>query len=478
MANVSDNDQIVRKLGDKLKYGQLKDVAYPSHRILNETNQRSGSTFHPQQQVEFTFPQDKLNEFVDINDSLRIKWPVTVTADAYLDRAGAYSTWEKLEIYQGSQMLTNVNKENLLICALKDMGQISESYAGSTGKNQEGFEKGLLRGEKLLAGVEREFMMSIHCSDLAMTTPKRDLYLGSKQDITIRITLAHQDISLYTDAGGASTYSVTEPRLITNNTYMEEVTMKAIDMVVKNQYQMLSGSYEHADFVITAGSPSANLKLPFAKKSMERIIFTVRQSSTVSNIAKMSLGGRTTGNMIDFQFKVKGKNVPQSPIRIENDGTEVFWHLLQADNVSSSQQLGNDLMNAFDVSTYGPQSTNPEVVSTNPFMKNCLVGENGSYGKGLNATAPEASDIGKFLGGLSFESSLVSNNGSPLYSGVNTTSGDMYFNCHFGNAGAGAFVNPTTGIGTNPQDLTIDFFCLSTEYLYYIQESRAWSDSV
>lgn len=446
------------KLGDKLNFNVLKNSASETRSLSQAIPPRSGVTFQPQQVIEFELPGNRNHEFLDINNNLKIKLKVTCdTAGDTLDRAGAYSFVNKWEWVQNGVVLSSIPKANVLITALSDF-QMSKEYKTSAGRLLEGMDGDYLRGE-IMTTNERIFYLSPLGCDLAMTTPHRMLYLGSGGNITIRLTLESAAVALK----GTGSYTVNRPELLIQSTFLPKETMDQLSQFVKS-YSMLCNSYDHMSAVINANTTSSHIKLSFAKASLERILFTVRPTSHTTGAGKFSLGSRCTGNMSTYQLEIAGEDYPKTAIKVEGSGADSLYHVLQADNIASNYSHGiQGLMNSFDLNA----SNVPVAVQnqkSNPYMLVGSVAAGSTAGNdGSQAANAAASDIGTFVGAVNLESALVTSQGSPLYSGVNTKMGvDVYFKCDFGTTGCIA------------GGVTIDFFALSTELIHLDSETNLW----
>lgn len=456
------------KLGDKLNFNSMKSSAMETKQITQAIPPRSGVSFQPGQVIEFEVPGNRPVEFLDVVNNLRVKLPVTIAgATATLDRGGVYSLVNKWEFIQNGIVLCSLPKANVLITALCDF-QMSAEYKSTTGALLEGFCADALRGAILPVG-EHTFYLAALATDLAMTTPHRSLYMGSSGPITLRLTLETSAIALYGDGATTPTYSVTRPELLLSSTYLFKETMDALDRQVGGNYRMLANSYDHMSAVLVAGTTAANIKLSFAKASLERIIFTIRPAAHTVDKNKFSLGSRGTGTIQTFQLNVAGVDYPQVAIKADDRGSDFLYHLLGADNIASNYTQGiSGLMNAYTLNASGTAGTSvigslPEVEKKNPFIRPGADAGGGNYGKSLGATAAAESDIGTALFAVNLESNLVTSQNSPIYSGINTQRGvDMYFKATF------------TSV---PVDMVIDFFALSTELIYLDRDQNMWSKS-
>ena len=80
------------KLGDKLNFNVMKNSASETRSLSQSIPPRSGVTFTQGQIIEFELAGNRAFEFLDVNNNLKIKLPVTFdNAGDILDRAGAYS---------------------------------------------------------------------------------------------------------------------------------------------------------------------------------------------------------------------------------------------------------------------------------------------------------------------------------------------------------------------------------------------------
>ena len=334
---------------------------------------------------------------------------------------------------------------------------MSKEYKTSAGRLLEGMEGDYLRGE-IVTAAERIYYLSCLGCDLAMTTPHRMLYMGSSGPITIRLTLEAQAVAL----NGAGSYAVNRPELLIQSTFLPTDTMSQLSQFVKS-YSVLCNSYDHMSAVVPAGTTNSHIKLSFAKASLERILFTIRPSAHTTGAAKFSLGSRCTGNLSTYQLEIAGEEYPKTPIKVEGSGADSLYHVLQADNIASNYGHGvQGLMNAYSNNASG-QIAGPQNEKPNPYMRVGAAADGDTAGKSVDATAAAASNIGTFVGAVNLESSLVTSQNSPLYSGINTKNGvDVYWKATFG-SGVPAGV-----------DLTIDFFALSTELVHLDPDTNLW----
>ena len=462
------------KLGDKLNYLSMKSSAMDSRSISSTIPPRSGVNFVGQSGtvIEFDLPGNRQQEFLDLNNNLKFKLPVTLTGgnSGTLDRCGAYGLIQKMEFIQNGTVLCSIPKYNVLITALSDL-QMSQEYKASTGRLLEGMEGDVLRGAPIAGGASRTFFLSPLAVDLAMTTPHRSLWLGTGAAITVRLTLESKDVAFKTvGAGAVVSYSINNPQMLMESTFLERDTMDALDKAVGGQYKMLCNSYDHMSAVVPAATTSSHIKLSFQKASLERILFCIRPTghSTGACNQHFSLGSRGTGNLSEFQVEIAGVDHPQQPVKVEGDGADVFYELLKSDNIASNYDHGlAGLMNSYTVTPAGNGTSSigsePQTAKANPYILPGVAAEGITAGKSQDAGVATPSDIGTFLAGLSFESNLATSNNSPLYSGVNTKGGvDIYFKAKWG---AGV---PVGGV-------TIDFFSMSSELIYVEQDINLYA---
>ena len=455
------------KLGDKLNFNVMKNSASETRSLSQAIPCRSGVTFQSGQLIEWELPGNRPFEFLDLNNNLKIKLPVTFTktddqAKITLDRGGVYSLIQKIEMTQNGVVISSLPKANVLITALSDF-QMSKEYKTSAGRLLEGMEGDYLRGEIVTVNSERIYYLSPLCCDLAQTTPHRMFYMGSGGPVTIRLTLESADVALTRTGNGTCSYTVNRPELLIQSTFLPTQTMDQLSQYVKS-YSMLCNSYDHMSAVVPAGTTSSHIKLSFAKASLERVLFTIRPSAHTTGAEKFSLGSRCTGNLSDFQLEIAGEDYPKTAIKVEGSGADSLYHLLQADNIASNYAHGvQGLMNSFTPSGIAGVSPGPQTSKSNPYMVIGAVAEGTTPGATAEAGGGEASNIGTFVGAVNLESSLVTSQNSPLYSGVNTQRGvDVYWKANWG-AGTPAGV-----------DLTIDFFALSTELVHLDPDTNLW----
>ena len=454
------------KLGDKLNYNSMKQSAMESKSIRSVIPPRAGVTFSPGQIIEFEIPGNR-NEFLDVVNNLKIKLPVEVAgATATYDRAGAYSLVNRWEFVQNGIVLVNVPRANVLLTGLADF-QMSAEYKSSQGRLLEGMEGDCLRGAIQAVGT-RTFYLSTLATDLHMTTPHRDLYLGSSAPIVLRITLESNATALQS-AGNDATYSITRPELLINTTFLYKESMDELSRAVKGQYRMLCNSYDHMSATIAQGTTNAHIKLSFAKSSLERILFFMRPSAHTTSGTKFSLGSRGTATLQSYQLDVAGTLIPQVPIKTDGaEEADFMYHLLHSDNIASNYSAGvGGLMNAYTANPSnvepgtGSLGSAPQLSKQNPFKLPGAPTGGGEYGKAPDGvTTCTASNIGTFVGAVNLESGLITSQNSPLYSGVSTKNGvDMYIDMVFENV---------------PVDMTVDFFSLSTEMIELDPDTNLW----
>lgn len=463
------------KLGDKLNYGSMKSEAAASREITQVIPTRSGTSFVENQTIEFELPSNRPQEFLDMVNNVKIKLPVTLAvAAATLDRGGAYGFIRSIELTQNGVPICDVAKSNVLITALSDF-QMSSAYKSTTGRLLEGFEGDCLRGAIMADASSRTFYLSLLATNLAMTTPHRDLYMGSSAPIIVRLTL-ESHILAYSSVDGTATYTVNLPELHIKTTFIEKAGMDELNSAVKGNYQMLCNTYDHQSHSLAAGTTAAHIKLSFAKASLERIMFVMRPDTVTSTTAggagggaKFSLGGRTTSGIQSYQLSVNGQQYPQVPIRHDPQGADFMYHLLAADNLASnySQGTGNLVGGltlgaglAAAAQTTASLGSNPEIPKANSYMLNGAAALATEVGTGITG-AQLGSNIGTFIGAINLEGGLITSGNAPLYSGINTLNGvDLYIDMAFAVGGLAC---------------TIDFFALSTELIYLDSQTNLWA---
>ena len=485
------------KLGDKLNYGSMKSEAAASREITQIIPVRSGDDFVENQTIEWELPSNRPQEFLDMVNNVKLKLPIRFSTiagvvanggDVILDRGGVYGFVRSFQLTQNGVVISDLPKTNLLITTLSDF-QMSAEYKSTTGRLMEGLEGDVLRGAIIPIGaagptsVVRTFYLSLLSTNLAMTTPHRDLFMGSSAPIIVRLTLESHEVA-YKSVNGATTYRVERPEMHIKTTYLEQPAMDELNRSVKGKYQMLCNSYDHMSASLPPLATNAHIKLSFAKASLERIMFVIRDNETF-NVAtagpKYSLGGRDTGGVLTYQLSINGQQYPQVPIGATRDadpeGVNYMYHLLAADNIASNYGQGTSgLMNSFSIGgmngTTGLSGSGPQIVKANPYViANSAQDNAGSgvtslipavIGTALIPTGLSASNVGTFVGAINLEGGLITSGNSPLYSGINSLNGvDLYIDMTFA--------------ASNANPCTIDFFALSTEMVYLDDQTNLWS---
>lgn len=340
------------------------------------------SSFFGQDMIVFELPTGRRGNFYDPSQSyLKFSVQVQTTADVaqgstgvYLDNS-AYSFFQRLDIYNGSNLLEQISNYGDLCNALIDTSLTMSDKAGLSaliGTNDKNTYGSLVapaqytslvavqtagdRSGLSLAGdstasdcIPYTFCLPLLSGVIGANSSKCIPVGQLNAPIRCEMTLASNDDAIYYGLLGAGAkWTITNVEF--NACYIE-----LYDDVLNQQYQqgipqyISTQTYRQASaFIASASSGELTLLLPFRCASLQSLMARFRNQSTaiqgVNASASYRRGSSISGNFAQISFRIGSSIYPNKPIVLVNSitgtGSEAYAEMMKA-NHSLSSTVGN-----------------------------------------------------------------------------------------------------------------------------------------
>lgn len=435
-----------------------RSVAARNYRFkINPTNSAS-FTGSNSAQLEFVLPSNLSGSYTDFSQ-MYLKFTVTNTSAANLDKAAAYGFISRCEMYTAGSQLCTINNFNVLAATLMDT-DATIGYKGGFGKVLAGLQSSGSLGEYSGAGGVRTYCIPLILLPFCMQ--KKLVPLFSLDSLRIRFTFENVD-NVYVASSTATSYTVSDAQLCGYICELSPAAQMQIDSMTGGVYNILCPCYSNIQTTMTAGATAVTSTLGIAVSSLERILVVHRVAASLNTATKQSLGARITNGLTNFQFSIDSQLYPQNPILIGNAGAEACAeHLLSSHSLSdftNDAHIASQLyMSSLTVGGTANVSTliNPyeglysylQIPATDS-TKNTWFNATGDGSLlAANAAAGAVSTAGSFVASIELENSTSAGRSDRLYSGVSTLGSVVQYIGAYSGAVAVAAV--------------IDFFCYYT----------------
>jgi len=414
-------------MSESLQFAAVKRRAVASRSYRTRLPPINGITFSPGGTIQIDLPANLAGTYIDMSQCyLKFKVVNSAAQDFNLDRAGAYGFIRRLQISQAGANLSDLDRLNVLACAMIDADSSFE-WRGSSGKTLVGTETSL-RGERVAAGAERTYCLPLILNPLSQTTPHRMIPLFSLASLSMRFTM--EDVATAVVAAGAPGITFEDVELVSMLTELSPGAQAMVDSATGGRYDILATSWAYSGGQLAAGVTSSTTNLGFSYSSMERCVFALRpQVSQVQ--ARYSLGNRAVESLSEYNLLINSQQYPAQPIRRENAGAEALGELLIADHALMDFAKGTAFCNGFTdtglalagagsgYSLFANINPREALVPNDPF--NPAAAATGINPGGVTtAGVVTESNIGTYLSSIELESAISNGKSSHIYSGVST----------------------------------------------------------
>jgi hypothetical protein len=449
---------------EALDFTNIKRRAVASRSYRVKISPSNMTTFTPGQTIYLDMPSNLAGTYVDFTQSY-IKFNVSVTNAAYLDKCGAYGFIQRVQCVTSGQQLYDLNNYNVLMAALMD-SDAAPGYKANNGNVLAGTLGNVPRGELIPAGATstRTYCLPFALHPLAMQ--KKLVPLFSLDSLRFRLILDSAANVLTTPPGGTAntTYTITNVEFCAYFTELSPSAQAQIDALTGGVYNLLCPSYMNIQSTVPANQSALVATLGVAVSSLERIIVIHRNSSAIGSTDYFSLGARETNGLTRAQFFVNSEAYPMRPIELADAGAEplaeylISSHALSDFNLASNIQLtinaSNNVLQA-NVSSgiYANPSEAAYALLAIPTTSNVSNAWNKALVAGSSLAGSAASgtmDVGSFLLAIELESGVSAGKSDRIYSGISTMASVVQYKGEYSGNTAAA---------------TVDFFCHYTVLL-------------
>ena len=310
-------------------YNQLKPSVAAAEGRTARLFPEAGTSFTGGQIINFSLPAGRSGEYLrGTETSLFLKIKNTGAAasnanDAHFD-GGAWSIIQKISIFHGATLLSEIEDYNALHNLMYDM-TASSNYRQSVGSLIHGTADvgpGSSTAETLKGATITEnggeYNAAIQIiSPLIGTTSEKMLPLGlMSADLRVSITLAADAAAFMFSGTPVITYSDVE--LHTQIVQMDPSVDAAIASDPSGVLSFHSTDFRTYTHSIASGTTFDVVQLPMRFSSLNYALHVFRPSSNLSASAKRAVSGRTKNKLTKAQYRLGSQLVPQRPVDISN----------------------------------------------------------------------------------------------------------------------------------------------------------------
>lgn len=419
---------------ESLQFQAVKKRAVASRSFRTKIPSSNGQNFSEGQTVQFDLPSNLAAQYYNFNQLyLRVK--VTTNGAVTLDRNGIYNIIKRLTIQTAGSQLCDIINYNALVCAFIDL-QASHEWKSSSGAIMCGTKGDSLAGQAQGGGAanSRVYCIGLPINVLASSTPHRLIPSFSLSNIQVRIQLAAGVEAFVGADAAACAYTITEPEIVCMMTQLSPGAQAQIDQANNGMYNILALNYMNAQTSMAANATTVNATLGFSMSSLERILVLHRKSDAANGTATVFSNSRIRNNLSEYSFLINSEQYPQRPILVDDDGAEVMAETLISDHRltdftrGSNVNVGYAAIGTLGVGTSDLSGVAPNVVKTKSYTLSAADATGLSPGaSAASGTAASASNIGTFIAGCEFESSLSDGKSSNIYSGISTIASTIQY---------------------------------------------------
>jgi hypothetical protein len=431
---------------EQLAFSQLKRRAVSSRSYKSKIFPVNGSTFKPDQTIEFMLPGSLQNQYYDFSQLyVRIKVKSATTACIY-DRAGALGLIKRLQITTSGANICDINNYNVLATAMLDSDS-SQSWQSSSGAILLGTTGDSLRGVASAIDAFRTYCVPLPMNPLFNTTPSRNIPAFSLGSLSIKLTMDSAQSAVSTLGATASALEFSDVELVCNMLELSAEAQRRVDEATGGKYNILANSFMNSQATLGLNETQLTANLGFSVSSLERVIAIHRPSSTVTSVSAFSLGNRTTSGLSQYVYLINSEQYPSRSVIVDADGAEPHAEALLADHslvdFNKSSSINNGVVLATGTTSglvVGALSGSaPNLAKSSCYMLKDGAGLTAGNASTASAVAA-ASDIGTFYVSTDFESGSYGKSAT-MYSGVSTIASNVQWLGTYSNSHAVATVD-------------------------------------
>lgn len=478
-------------ISESLNFPEMRRRAVASRNYRIKISPSNGSVFTPSQTMNLELPANLACSYVDFSN-LYLKFAVTYTcasadAYAYLDKPGAYSFLQRIQILTGGSSVFDLNNYSTLVGALLDT-DVGGAYKCNAGNILAGLNGSKPVGE-LVGGVNGAVYVRTYCIPLILTpfaNQKKLVPLFSADALRFKIVLDTVVNALITPVSGAdlvTNYSVNDVELCGYITELSASAQQNMDRMTQGVYNLLTPTWSNfqSSMVASAGVQSVTATIGIACSSLERV-FVIHRPTAAQIAGNATLGNRITNGLNSWSLLINGASYPDRLINVQTatDGAcaEAFAELLISDHSLSDFSKSSGVQMA----TIGLAGTVAGVANMASYVNNTeavfdnqlVVATNAAgvkpwgaaYTLGLPGiiTTVTDSSIGSFVASLELESGVSAGKSDRLYSGQMVIGKSVQYRGNY---------------NANSIACSIDFFCQYSVLLTLnMRQQGIWQMSV
>jgi hypothetical protein len=431
---------------EQLAFSQMKRRAVSSRSYKSKIFPVNGTTFQPDNTIEFQLPGSLQNQYYDFSQLyIKMKVKSGTTACIY-DRAGALGLIKRLQITTSGANICDINNYNVLATAMLDADS-SQSWLSSSGAILLGTNGDSLRGVASAVDATRTFCIPLVLNPLFNSTPARNLPAFSLGSISIKLTMDSAQSSVVTLGAVASALIFSEVELVCNMLELSAEAQSRVDAATGGKYNILANSFMNSQASLGLNATQLTANLGFSVSSLERIIAIHRPTATITSVSAFSLGNRTTSGLSQYVYLINSEQYPSRSVIVDADGAEAHAEALLADHSLVDFNKSSTISNGVVVAT---GTTSGLVVGAlsgsapNLAKSGCYMLKDGAGLTAGNASTADvvaaASNIGTFYVSTDFESGSYGKSAT-MYSGVSTIASNVQWLGTYSGANATATVD-------------------------------------
>ena len=314
-------------------YNVLKPSVAPANGMTARLFPEAGTEFTGGQIITFHLPAGKAGQYLrGTETSLFFKVEnsgATGAGNAAEFCGGAYSCIQKISIFHGANLISEVHDYNCLHALLYDT-TASREYRTSVGAMLHGTAPtaaqeaaaNALKGASISAltgttpGVYYAAVQII--SPLIGTMSERMLPLGlMSSDLIVQIELS-ADATAFVSAG-TPVIKYKEVELHTQIVQLDPSVDQAISSDPSGVLSFHSADFRTFTHSVASGTTFAVQQIPMRYSSLNYALHVFRPSTNLADMTKRSVDGRTKNKLTKAQYRLGATLAPQRPVDISND---------------------------------------------------------------------------------------------------------------------------------------------------------------
>ena len=309
-------------------YNSLKPSVAPAKGYTARLFPDAGTSFSPGQIINFSIPCGRGGEYLRGTETsvfLKISNTSANNADhAAAFCGGAWSCIQKISIFHGATLLSEVDEYGALHSVLYDM-TASSNYRQSVGALIHGTANVSTNStaDATLAGATVAHVAGVYhaavqlISPLIGTSSEKMLPLGlMSADLRIAIELAPTATAFVTGTGGVPVIAYSDVELHTQIVQLDPSVDAAISSDPSGVLSFHSTDYRTYTHSIASGSTYAVVQLPMRFSSLNYALHIFRPSSNLASQTHRSVSGRCKNKLTKAQYRLGSQLVPQRAIEV------------------------------------------------------------------------------------------------------------------------------------------------------------------